>query len=45
LVNGEELSQTNNFVYLGSIITSEGGTKEGIHSRLGKARRVFRKMK
>jgi hypothetical protein len=27
-----------------TIITSEGGTKEDIHSRLGKARRGFRDM-
>jgi hypothetical protein len=34
----------NNFTYLGSIITSEGDTKEDIHSRLGKARGVSREM-
>ncbi|XP_062613385.1 uncharacterized protein LOC134275161 [Saccostrea cucullata] len=43
-VNGKEPRQTDNFIYLGSIITPEGGTKEEIHSRLGKARRVFREM-
>jgi hypothetical protein len=43
-IKDEELRQTNNFTYLGSIITSEGGTKEDIHSRLGKASRVFREM-
>lgn len=31
----EELNQTDHFTYLDSIITPEGGTKEGIHSRLG----------
>jgi hypothetical protein len=41
-IKDEELRLTNNFTYLGSIIISEGGTKEDIHSRLGKARRVFR---
>ena len=35
---------SNEFTYLGSIIKPEGGTKEDIHSRLGKARRVFREM-
>ncbi|XP_061181199.1 uncharacterized protein LOC133189822 [Saccostrea echinata] len=43
-VNGEELCQTDNFIYLGSIIKPEGGTKEDIHSRLDKARGVFREM-
>ncbi|XP_061173378.1 uncharacterized protein LOC133182546 [Saccostrea echinata] len=43
-INGEELRQTDNFIYLGSIIKPEGGTKEDIHSRLGKARGVFREM-
>jgi hypothetical protein len=43
-IKDEELRQTNKFTYLGSIITSEGSTKEDIHRRLGKARRVFREM-
>jgi hypothetical protein len=36
--------ETTSHTYLGNIITSEGGTKEDIHSRLGKARRVSREM-
>jgi hypothetical protein len=43
-VKDEEIHQTKNLTYLDSIITSEGGTKEDIHSRLGKARRVSREM-
>ena len=43
-VNGEDLRQADKFTYLGSIIRPEGGTKEDIHSRLGKARSVFRDM-
>jgi hypothetical protein len=45
-VKDEELRKTDNFTYknLGSIITSEVGTKEDIHSRLGKTRRVFREI-
>ena len=43
-VNGEDLRQTDSFTYLGSIIKPEGGTKEDIHSRLSKARSVFRGM-
>jgi hypothetical protein len=42
-VKDEDLRQTNKFTYLGSIITSEGGTKEDIQIRLGKARRVFKR--
>lgn len=42
--NGTDLQQTNQFTYLGSIIKLEGGTKEDIHCRLGKARSVFREM-
>jgi len=43
-VNGTDLRQTDKFTYLGSIIKPEGGTKEDIHNRLGKARSVFREM-
>jgi hypothetical protein len=43
-VKDEELCQTKNFTYLGSIYTSEGGAKKDIHSRLGKVRRVSREM-
>ena len=43
-VRGEDLCQTVKFTYLGSIIKPEGGTKEDIQSRLGKARRVFKEM-
>lgn len=38
----EELHQTDNFTYLGSVITPDGGTREEIYTRLDKARRVFR---
>lgn len=31
----------NKKIYLNSIIKPEGGTKKDIHSRLGKARRVY----
>ena len=43
-VNGTDLPKSEKFTYLGSIIKPEGGTKEDIHSRLGKARNVFRSM-
>ena len=43
-VNRTDLQQTNKFTYLDCIIKAEGSTKEDIHSRLGKARSVFREM-
>jgi hypothetical protein len=43
-VKDEGLRQTDNFTYLSSIIISEGDTKGDIHSKLGKARRIFREM-
>lgn len=42
-VNGEklcQLGQEDHFIYLSSIIKPEDGTKEDIHSKLGKARSV-----
>jgi hypothetical protein len=39
-VNDEQVRLAENITYLGSIITSEGD-KKNIHSRLGKARRIF----
>ena len=43
-VNGTELRQTDKFTYLGSVIKPEGGAKEDIQSRLGKARHAFREL-
>ena len=43
-VNHTELQPTDKFTYLGTIIRPEGGTKEDISSRLGKARNVFKSM-
>ena len=43
-VNGANLQQTDKFTYLGTIIKPEGGTKEDIYSRLGKARNAFKEM-
>ena len=43
-VNGVDIGEADKFTYLGSIIKPEGGTKEDINSRLGKARSVFREM-
>ena len=43
-VNTTDIQHADKFTYLGSIIRPEGGTKEDISSRLGKARGVFRSM-
>ena len=43
-LNNLNLQQTEKFTYLGSIIRPEGGTKEDINNRLGKARAAFRNM-
>ena len=43
-VNHTDLQHTDKFTDLGTIIRPEGGTKEDISSRLGKARNVFRSM-
>lgn len=40
-VNGEPLEDVDTFTYLGSIITTSGGTDEDITSRINKARHVF----
>ena len=43
-VNGADLSQTDKFNYLRTIIRPVDGTEEDIHNRLGKARNVFKNM-
>lgn len=43
-IRDEELHETDNFTYLGSITTQKSIAKEDIHSRLDKARWVFRDM-
>ena len=36
-----ELEDDHSFTYLGTIITSDGGTDEDVKSRIGKARQAF----
>ena len=43
-VNETDLRQVDRLTYLGTIIRPEGGIKEDIHRRLGKAMSVFREM-
>jgi hypothetical protein len=40
-INGEQLKQSNKFTYLGSVISSENGSKADIKTRIDKARVAF----
>ena len=40
-INGEQLKQSNKFTYLGSVISSEDGSKADIKNRIDKARVAF----
>ena len=37
----EEIKKVDKFVYLGSVVSKNGGTEEGIKSRINKARHVL----
>ena len=40
-INGEPVERVTSFLYLGSLMSEDGGAEEDIQSRLGKARRAF----
>nr|CAH8838004.1 unnamed protein product [Trichobilharzia regenti] len=40
-INGKNLKETTSFTYLGSIVSTTGGTDEDIKARIGKARQAF----
>lgn len=40
-INGEEIEDTRQFCYLGSILSNNGGTEEDIQHRIRKARQCF----
>ena len=44
-LNEKNIENTSSFTYLGSIVTSDGGTDKDIKARLGKARGSFIKLK
>jgi hypothetical protein len=44
-LNGNNLSNTTSFTYLGSIVTSDGGADKDIKARLSKARGTFINLK
>ena len=41
VLNGKSIEDVNNFTYLGSIVSKNGGANEDIIARLGKARHAF----
>ena len=41
VLNGKSIEDVNNFTYLGSIVSKNGGTNKDIIARLGKARHAF----
>ena len=40
-INGEQLKEVNKFTYLGSVVSTTGGTDEDVKARIGKARHAF----
>ena len=44
LWNGEEIEEVDSFMYLGAIITKNGGADKDIRSRIGKAWGAFNKL-
>ena len=45
LLNQREIKEVNEFCYLGSVISMEGGTEEGKKQRIWKAQKAFRTLK
>jgi hypothetical protein len=41
LLEGQEIEDVEKFVYLGSILTKSGGSKEDVESQVRKARTSF----
>ena len=40
-INGRNLKETTSFTYLGSVVSTTGGTDEDVKARIGKARHAF----
>ena len=45
LQNGQNIQATNDFTYLGAIVSTDGGADKGIESRLSKVKTAFRTLK
>ena len=43
--NGDTIKETEDFTYLGAIVSTEEGCDKDMDSRLGKAKTAFRKLK
>ena len=44
MVNGEQVEDVENFVYLGAYVDKEGGGRRNIRNRLQKAQRAFQRL-
>ncbi|CAH8866485.1 unnamed protein product [Trichobilharzia szidati] len=44
-INGRDLKEVTSFTYLGSIVSTTGGTDEDVKSRIGKVRNTFINLK
>ena len=44
-LNGENIKEVDKFIYLGSIVSKDGGTDEDIKSRINKARTLTLRLK
>ena len=42
--NGDTIKETNDFTYLGAVVSTEGGCDKDMDSRLSKAKTAFRKL-
>ena len=45
ILGNEKIDQVGSFSYLGSIISKDGGSSEGVKSRIAKAQGVFSQLK
>ena len=43
--NGGTIKETNDFTYLGAVVSTKGGCDKNMDSRLSKAKTAFRKLK
>ena len=43
-VNGNIIEETENFQYLGSLVTTDGGAEEDVKNRISKANNAFRQL-
>ena len=44
-LNGEDITEVNEFAYLSATVSNEGGADKDMENRLSKAKNAFRKLK